>query len=103
MLEEVDTVALPAAARRQQPSLQRVRQPTRPSRPAGPTSPGRRPASPARPAAPTPSRQAAAGRPGARARSCQSRCVQRSCLPVTEIPVFSACVEKCKKSCEQFG
>ena len=32
-------------------------------------------------------------------RSCHGKCVQRSCLPVQQISVYSACVDKCRHSC----
>ena len=32
-------------------------------------------------------------------RECQSRCVQSSCLPVTDVSAFTACVSGCKAAC----
>ena len=32
-------------------------------------------------------------------RSCHGKCVQRTCLPVQELSVYSACVESCRESC----
>ena len=32
-------------------------------------------------------------------RSCHGKCVQRTCLPVLKISVYTTCVENCRESC----
>ena len=32
-------------------------------------------------------------------KSCHGKCVQRTCLPVQELSVYSACVDSCRESC----
>ena len=32
-------------------------------------------------------------------RQCQSKCVQTSCLPVSQVSDYSECVESCKNKC----
>ena len=32
-------------------------------------------------------------------RSCHGKCVQKACLPIREISVYSVCVEQCRDSC----
>lgn len=32
-------------------------------------------------------------------RECQSKCVQSSCLPVSDVKIYTECVSECKNSC----
>ena len=34
-------------------------------------------------------------------RKCQSTCVQSSCLPVTDVTIYTQCVSNCKTSCSE--